>query len=166
MITFYGKYKYKDGEKTDELDENYYLSNFYPAPFTALVLGKGWAEQVEFKTSEHYYQAMKFLHNKDKFYQIVNAETPMESKRLGNNFDGLRPDWNEEKDRIMSLAVLNKFHGEDIMEKLLATGDEELVEDSPTDYYWGWGKDHTGQNKLGKTLMELREKVKKARKEA
>ena len=39
---------------------------------------------------------------------------------------------------------------------LLATGEEELIENAPGDYYWGCGRTGTGLNMLGKILMEVR----------
>jgi len=33
------------------------------------------------------------------------------------------------------------------------------MENSPTDYYWGCGKDGTGRNELGKILMKIRSKL-------
>lgn len=57
----------------------------------------------------------------------------------------------------MREAIRFKFtNHEDIKEILLSTGEDELVEDSPIDYYWGIGADGTGKNMLGKLLMELR----------
>jgi ribA/ribD-fused uncharacterized protein len=35
-------------------------------------------------------------------------------------------------------------------------GSSTLVEDSPTDYYWGCGKERTGRSMLGQLLMQLR----------
>jgi N-glycosidase YbiA len=70
----------------------------------------------------------------------------------------LRPDWNEAKDDIMRRAVLRKFETHaGIRDLLLATGDEELVEKTTSDYYWGCGTDGTGTNMLGKILMEVRD---------
>jgi ribA/ribD-fused uncharacterized protein len=43
----------------------------------------------------------------------------------------------------------------------LSTGDEEIVEDSPIDSYWGCGADGKGQNNLGKILMEVRSRLRK-----
>lgn len=58
----------------------------------------------------------------------------------------------------MREVVLQKFRTHaDIREILLATGEEVLVENSPIDYYWGYGKDGSGKNKLGQLLMEVRE---------
>jgi ribA/ribD-fused uncharacterized protein len=69
----------------------------------------------------------------------------------------LRADWEQVKDAIMLKAVQHKFetHAE-LRTLLLATSTEELVENAPGDYYWGCGADGSGQNKLGKTLMQVR----------
>jgi len=62
----------------------------------------------------------------------------------------------------MRKAVLRKFETHlEIREILLATGDEEIVENSPIDYYWGCGKDGSGKNMLGQILMEVREILRK-----
>ena len=47
----------------------------------------------------------------------------------------------------------------DIQQTLLETGDEELVESTTNDYYWGCGTKGTGKNMLGKILMEVREQI-------
>ena len=57
----------------------------------------------------------------------------------------------------MKRAIMRKFEAHDkIRGLLLETGDNELVEDAPRDYYWGRGADGTGKNMLGKILMEVR----------
>jgi ribA/ribD-fused uncharacterized protein len=57
----------------------------------------------------------------------------------------------------MYQAVLKKFQTHrQLHDLLLGTGDEELIENAPSDYYWGCGKDGTGQNKLGHILMRVR----------
>lgn len=61
---------------------------------------------------------------------------------------------------MMKEAVLKKFLTHtDIREILLTTGNEILVENSPNDYFWGCGVDKTGQNHLGKILMDVREQI-------
>ncbi len=58
----------------------------------------------------------------------------------------------------MRLAVLCKLSTHaDIREMLLSTGNEEIVENSSVDYYWGCGTDVSGKNMLGIILMEVRE---------
>jgi ribA/ribD-fused uncharacterized protein len=47
-------------------------------------------------------------------------------------------------------------------EILLATGDQEIVENARGDRYWGIGEDGMGKNMLGKILMEVREKLRQA----
>jgi ribA/ribD-fused uncharacterized protein len=108
-------------------------------------------------TAEYYFQAQKFAGM--EFEEIIRlASTPNEAKRLGRaNPDDLRKDWEAVRYEIMLKAVLRKFETHRLLRKrLLNTGDEDLVENAPHDYYWGCGQDGTGQNKLGKILMEVR----------
>ncbi len=112
------------------------------------------------KTVEHYYQAHKFLGtvDEDLMEEIRNAATPEEAAKLGRDrARTCRADWTRSKTDVMYRAVLHKFRTHtDIRQVLLATGSEELVEDSPTDYFWGCGADRTGENWLGKILMQVR----------
>jgi N-glycosidase YbiA len=108
-------------------------------------------------TVEHYFQAQKFL---DAEYRgkIAQARTPKDAKTMGwNRLLPIRADWDEIRDDVMRRGVQLKFetHAE-IRAILLATGTAELVENAPSDYYWGCGADGTGQNRLGKILMEIR----------
>lgn len=73
-----------------------------------------------------------------------------------------RPDWDTVKDQVMYEIVLAKFQQhDDLRATLLATGDEIIAETSPYDNYWGLGSDGTGQNKLGRILMQVRSLLKK-----
>lgn len=67
------------------------------------------------------------------------------------------------KDIIMYEVVLAKFrqHAE-LKELLLGTGDQPIVEDAIADPYWGWGSSKVGENKLGRTLMLVRDQLKKS----
>jgi len=114
-------------------------------------------------TVEHYYQAQKFVGSTDAVIipLIHAATTPEEAAALGRcSTRQLRRDWDLVKIRVMREAVLKKFltHA-DIREVLLTTGDEMLVENSPTDYFWGCGANKTGQNHLGKVLISVREEI-------
>lgn len=108
-------------------------------------------------TSEHYFQAQKYA-GTPYVEQVRQAATPKEAFSLGHNKDwSIRPDWNHVKDDVMRKAVLKKFETHaDIRAILLSTGEEELIEASPVDWYWGEGADQTGKNMLGKILMEVR----------
>ena len=130
-------------------DEYGEFSNFSKHGFN--LDGKYWA------TSEHYFQAQKF---EDLALQeeIRNAKTPMEAAILGRNRNyPLRKDWEDIKDSVMQKAVLQKFttHVE-LRHLLLSTKDQEIIEATADDYYWGCGADGTGKNKLGEILMVVR----------
>jgi N-glycosidase YbiA len=83
---------------------------------------------------------------------------PKQAAELGRSRSvPLRADWESVKDDIMLAAVQRKFETHETLRSLLlATGDEEIVENAPGDYYWGGGADGSGQNKLGQTLMLVR----------
>jgi N-glycosidase YbiA len=114
-------------------------------------------------TVEHYFQAQKFP-GTEQAEKIRLAEKPAIAKRMGRSRKHvLRPDWEEVKDDVMRRAVRQKFESHpELRELLLATGDEELIENAPGDYYWGCGKTGTGRNMLGKILMEVRTSLRAA----
>ena len=108
-------------------------------------------------TIEHYYQAQKFA-GSEYAETIRLSTTPMAAKRLGRTRDWpVRLDWEMVKESVIFRATLAKFETHsDVRAVLLATGDEELVEASPTDAYWGSGADGRGANRYGCILMEVR----------
>lgn len=116
--------------------------------------GKYW------KTSEHYFQAQKFA-GTDYEEKVRIAQTPKDAANLGRRRDfPLREDWESVKEEVMHRAVLKKFQThKDIQAILLATGNEDIIENAPGDYYWGCGKDGSGKNRLGIILMEIREQL-------
>lgn len=129
-----------------------FLSNF--ALYAITIDHKLWS------TVEHYFQAQKFPASHSKYAEkIRKAPTPSEAKRLGTSRAvPIKANWDDIRDDVMQLALYQKFsRHRNIRLKLLATGDEELVEDAPWDPYWGNGKDGVGKNRLGVLLMELRQ---------
>jgi ribA/ribD-fused uncharacterized protein len=118
----------------------------------------------EWDTVEHAYQAQK-TQSAEEYDSIWKAKTPREARNLGQAVT-LRKDWDLIKDSVMKECVLAKFTQHlDLQNQLLATGDEELVEDSNIDWYWGCGSNGKGQNKLGKILMEVRKELRNGNKE-
>lgn len=113
-----------------------------------------------YRTSEHYFQAMKF---EDADYQerIRETKSPMIAARLGRSRKvKIRSDWEEVKVDVMRTAVRAKITQHDeLQELLLGTGEESIVEAAGRDYFWGIGKDGSGQNWLGKILMEVRSEL-------
>lgn len=116
------------------------------------------AEGYYWKTNEHFFQAMKFVKSVKDLEDVQRANTPKLAANIGRDRKRpLRRDWESVKDDIMRRGVLLKFRTHaDIREILLSTGDEEIVENAPHDYYWGCGADGSGKNRLGKILMETR----------
>jgi hypothetical protein len=114
-------------------------------------------------TVEHYYQAQKFVGTADAAIipAIYAASTPEQAAALGRDRTRqVRPDWEQVKTQVMREAVLKKFLTHlGIQAILISTGDQLIVENSPTDCYWGCGQDKTGQNHLGKILMSVRDEI-------
>lgn len=134
----------------DNFDGEYaFLSNFYESPM--IIQG------IIYPTNEHFFQAMKTLSPSER-EKIASAPTPGQAKRLGRQVE-LRWDWESVKEDVMLTGLRYKFSNPDLKEKLLATGNEELVEGN----WWGdqyWGVcDGIGKNKLGKLLMKVREEL-------
>ncbi len=113
---------------------------------------------VFWKTSEHYYQAQKFMYSDTKI-RIQNAETPKIASTIGRDRKlNLRSDWEEVKQDVMFDAVYYKFkQNKDILQKLLNTGDAKIIEATVKENYWGCGPNNDGQNNYGKILVKVRE---------
>ena len=144
-----------------------FLSNLYPAPLHL--------DGINWPTVEHYYQAQK-SYDPDYRQEILSAPRPGEARRRGDSRvdstglslqswfshrpESLRKDWDKVRLDVMRLAVAAKFTQQrDLLQRLLATGEAELVQDSSSDSYWGLGKSGTGHNHLGRILMEVRSRL-------
>lgn len=126
-------------------NENNFLSNFYMAP----VNWRG----ADWPSSEHAFQAAK-TDDKEEQDKIRKANTPAEAKKLGR-LVSLRENWENEKIGVMESILIAKFtQNQDLLDKLLATGDAELVEGNHT--FWGVCNGE-GKNHLGKLLMKIRD---------
>ena len=120
-------------------DEYGFMSNFAPYPFSDG--SKIWS------TSEHYFQAQKFLvpEIQEKIRQIAS---PMDAALEGRNRQNpLRSDWEEIKDGVMLQALRMKFsQNPEIAKELLATIDAIIIEHTQNDAYWA-----DGEMALGRT---------------
>lgn len=131
------------------------LSNFYPSKF--MIDGK------EYYHVEGYYQSQKFSNtNKDIEEHVRSTMDPKICKRIARSHilsgNELRVWENGRKDRVMKRALLCKFlSNSELLDVLLSSGDNILIESSRWDYYWACGQDDSGKNKLGELLMEVRE---------
>jgi N-glycosidase YbiA len=111
-------------------------------------------------TVEHYYQSRKFVGTKfaGLIVKIQLAATPEEAAAIGRHPNySPHPHWCDQKCGVMYAAVQQKFlTHRDVQLVLLHTGNQEIIEDSPVDYFWGCGGDRSGINHLGKILMRIR----------
>lgn len=109
-------------------------------------------------TGEHFFQAQKFA-GTPGMEEIRRARTPREAANRGRDRRRpLRRDWEAVKDEVMRRAVRRKFEVHaDIRAILLGTGVAPIVENAPSDFYWGCGADGSGKNMLGIILMEVRD---------
>lgn len=114
---------------------------------------------IEYRTSEHYFQANKFKYLSKDYMDVVESGTPKDAANTGR--DRSRPikaNWEAIKADVMLHTVKLKFDQHpDLKELLLGTGEKAIFEDSPIDWVWGIGSDRTGENYLGRLLMILRD---------
>ncbi len=124
-----------------------FLSNFYQSVVRM--------DGVDYPTVEHAFQAAK---NPSAAYRerVASAREPGHAKRLGRMVM-LRADWEHVKlDVMLALLRIKFYRGGDLADRLLATGDHELVEGNTWgDAYWGVCNG-VGENHLGKLLMQVR----------
>lgn len=123
-----------------------FLSNFFELPVVY--------DGIKYRNSEAAFQAQK---TEDRSIRKEFADLPPNlAKRKGRHVT-LRPDWDIIKDSVMYMVCRCKFEQNPVyLEKLLETGDAELVEGNTWgDTYWGVCNG-VGENQLGKTLMRIR----------
>jgi len=140
----------------DRFDGDYsFLSNFY--------------FHSDGETVEHLFQAAKAITDEDREY-VLSAASPGVAKKRGRAIS-LRPDWESVKADVMLALLRKKFAIPELKEKLLGTGDQELVEGNMWhDNYFGdcachRCKEKIGYNKLGQLLMQIRDELRSELKE-
>lgn len=117
---------------------------------------------IYYQTSEHYYQSKKFT-EKSVINKILLASTPRIASEIGRNRKyKLRKNWRLIKNDVMYNAVFYKFfQNEELRKKLLATGNEEIIEETVKENYWGCGSNKDGKNNYGRVLELVRENIRR-----
>ncbi|KAK5002616.1 hypothetical protein LTR60_007055, partial [Cryomyces antarcticus] len=110
--------------------------------------------------------------------KILASSTPAEAKALGREVGSKEGKfnqtiWDENCDQVVEEGNWLKFSQSERLGKVLVgTEGREIIEASPNDKIWGIGwnseeaMDHVdewGENKLGKALMRVRERLKRER---
>jgi ribA/ribD-fused uncharacterized protein len=127
-----------------------FLSNFYPSPISD-------KNGNVYPTVEHAFQACKTRDPAEQ-ERIRQAASPGEAKKIGRSIT-LREGWEEIKLGVMLHCLHAKFRNPELAAQLLATGDQELIEGNTWgDRYWGVCNG-TGENHLGRLLMQVREEL-------
>jgi type I restriction enzyme S subunit len=117
-------------------------------------------------TSEALYQACRFPHRPELQNSILNERSPMAAKIITKpHRSDSRADWESIRVDVMRWCLKLKLaQNFDTFGNLLdSTMNMPIVEDSHKDHFWGAIKDKTnsniltGQNVLGKLLVEIRE---------
>jgi len=150
-------------------EENGYLSNWYPSPFTL--------DGVAFSSMEQYMMYRKAVcFGDDKVAaQILVTEDVAEIKTLGRLVSGYDESlWNGVRQIVVYEGLLAKFsQNSELWEQLKKTGSAVLAECAVKDRIWGIGLSMRdpdrldrakwqGQNLLGYALMMVREKLRTA----
>lgn len=147
----------------EETEKYYEFTNF--APYSVTFRGK------EYPTSEHLFQARKFLDHRPLLAEHIRrgSDRPrfafIEARRFSPE---TRTDWKENSIEIMDEILKLKFtqHAK-LRRLLLETGEKELIENARQyDDFWGNGADGKGRNELGKALMRLRTVLREEDREA
>ena len=126
-----------------------------PGRLSAEYSGKIWP------TSEHYFQAQKFVGNPMLQEQIRTARSPRDAFTLARaNSASVRKDWDNARFDAMIKALRAKFTQHSALQRmLLSTSTKTLVENAgANDKFWGAG-DGSGNNLLGQMLMHVREEL-------
>ena len=147
-------------------EENGYLSNWYPSPFTL--------DGIAFSSMEQYMMYRKAVcFGDDKVAaQILVTEDVAEIKTLGRFVSGYDESlWNGVRQIVVYEGLLAKFsQNSELWEQLKKTGSAVLAECAVKDRIWGIGLSMhdsdrldrakwQGQNLLGYALMMVREKL-------
>jgi hypothetical protein len=117
-------------------------------------------DELDWLSAEHYYQAMKFPPGAH-FTRIRAAAHPDAARKLGRTWlRRHRPDWKKNRVVYMTRAMYTKCHAhEAVAARLLATGEQPIIECSTFDFFWGCGRDGRGENAFGKLLMRVRARL-------
>ncbi|CAF3796631.1 unnamed protein product, partial [Rotaria sp. Silwood1] len=124
------------------------FSNFYPSSIE--LDGHTWP------TTEHYFQAQKFISDETHFHNVLQLPKPIEALFYSRKHQSaVRSDWAQMNDGIMLKACMAKFEQHLwLQELLLSTGNRQLIEHTTKDSYGGDVGDGSGRNQLGISLMQ------------
>lgn len=156
-----------EGEEVDKIvfyhrtQPYFWLSNSSDHPV--------YLDGVRYPTAEHLFQALKFLPHKPEIANKIRksnnpSDATLEARKQSQY---VQRGWISQGENLIAMrtVLLLKFsQNTSLTKQLLRTGDAELIEDSPTDAFWGIAAGGgrqvgAGRNELGKALMRTRESI-------
>ncbi len=114
-----------------------------------------------FPTAEHAYQWKKFeFSGSNVADEIFKARSARDTKVIADKHsEQIAPEWDKVKVSFMEEILRAKLKQHDkVKSLLLETKHLEIIENSPTDMFWGVGNGE-GANELGKLWMKLRSEL-------
>lgn len=135
--------------------------------FSNMVLCPITIDGITYASTENWYQAQKLpddIEGMMGYHAAVAKMTPQKAKAAGRNNKAYnRPNWESVKYNVMLKGLRVKFAIPEWRDKLLATGDEQIIEwNNWGDRTWGVSSiTGEGENLLGIALMQVREELKR-----
>lgn len=139
------------------------FSNHYPSPFNI--------DDTNFSTMEQYlaHSRARFANDQHLMDRAMESSDPADAKRILNLLREApgQSDWEEERHDILIAGLLAKFRQNPDLKKYLLSSEDRQLGEASRNKVWGIGmtltsKDRlnvqrwTGDNLLGRTLMEVR----------
>ncbi|CAF1442553.1 unnamed protein product [Adineta steineri] len=153
---------------TEKLREKYggqmfFLEHIAFGSVGFVVVGAELEDGYTWPTTEHYWQAHKFISNETHYLNVLklfNAREAFNYVRTYKFF--VRSDWPDVEDEIIFKACVAKFQQhQECKQLLLLTSNRILVEHTENDSYWGDEDNGSRKNQLGITLMRVRDALRK-----
>ena len=134
--------KEKDLNSVTHTEIRFFTPRFYPFDSFSAYTVELWGKK--FPTVEHAYQWKKYeLSNPALAQQIFDAPNPNAVKKISDaHKDQVSSVWDEQKVSVMEEILKAKTaQHEKVRSLLVESGTRTIVENSPTDGFWGIGPD-------------------------
>ena len=143
-----------------------WLSNFYEQ--NSLLYLTILKNKIPFSSVEAAFQSLKLLYLLEKipavdlisYFKAFSRLSKSNAKKSGNKLLIDIKKW--ENDRLLNMEelVLRKFQNPSLKAKLIATGNDKLIEFNTGSKFWGVDQFSNGENHLGIILEKVRTKIK------
>ena len=155
--------QYRDPWLSQKFDE---VIGFYPREFYALDNFSSFKVEYEgylYSTAEEAFQTNLFIKDYPNIAEkIKNSHSAHEAQQIRFMYeDKIKLSVAEQLELMEKILRCKIEQNPYVLKKLLETENDNIVEDSPKDDYWGWGLNRDGENNLGKMWMKLRDEYNK-----